>query len=312
MMPFVAQPNRPNLCGARAYWLMIGGLLLCWVSLAQAQPPTGAQPLSDSNVVLWANPNGRGRYELALLRAILKRTAANHPAYTLSLNSTPLGSSRGRQGVADGLIANVYVSALRQDHYTREKKLLLVRQPIANGLLGYRAAVILPQNRERYKHSTAQHKLRNLTIGQGRNWQDANILRHNHFTVDDSGWFENLFDMLVYQRFDAVFLGLLEVAQEVAASPLQEQLSIAYQPIIYYPLAMVFQVSGHNPKLAQRIEKGLEQVINDGTRDQLLEQHFGDAIQRIRNPNAQILVLEHPNATLMPDLIKPQLGARPR
>lgn len=308
-MALVYQRNRQSHSCSGVYWLIIGGLLLCSASLVKAQ--ASAQPLADTNVTLWASQSGRGRYELALLRAILERTSADYPSYTLSLNSAPMGSLRGRQNVADGLLANVYVSALRQDHFTRTKKLLLVPQPIAKGLLGYRAAVILPQNRERYKRSAAQYKLRNLTIGQGKSWQDASILRHNHFTVNDNGRFEHLFDMLVYRRFDAVLLGLLEIAQEVAASPLQAQLSIAYQPIIYYPLAMVFQVSGHNPKLAQRINTGLAQVIKDGTRDQLLEQHFGGAIRRIRDPNAQILVLEHPNATLMPELIKPQLGARP-
>jgi hypothetical protein len=291
----------------------LAGLLLSHSSAALTEPaatPQEQQPPSDNaimRVTLWAGKNGRGRYEVALLRTILDRTADNYPAYQLSVNSSPFGTQRGRQVVADGEQANVYVSGLREDDYTRNRDILMIRRPVMKGLFGYRAAIIRQGDGARYAQSAQQHNLRDLTIGQGSHWEDAMILRYNNFTVNDNGRFENLFEMLAYGRFDAIFLGIAEIEPELAAAPLNDKLTIAYQPIIYYPHAMVFQVSGKHPQLSRRIKEGFAQISDDGTHDQLLEHYFGGAINRIRAANTNIFVLKHPTPSLMPELTQPML-----
>ncbi|WP_041521627.1 type 2 periplasmic-binding domain-containing protein [Gilvimarinus agarilyticus] len=259
------------------------------------------------SVSLWASKSGRGEFELALLKAILERTEQHYPPYQLSVMHDPLGTQRGRQVIADGELANVYVSGLREDDYTREQQILLVRQPTMKGLIGYRSAIIRTNDAERFAKAAADNDLRSLVIGQGRGWEDAKILRFNHYTVNDNGRFTNLFEMLNYGRFDALLLGAVEAKQELAASPLKAELSVAEQPIVYYPHAMVFQVSGKHPELAHRIAEGFEQLIQDGSHEQFLEQYFGDTIRHIRDKNTRIIVLKHPDPTLMPELAKPLL-----
>lgn len=309
MHPQAATKRNRYGAGVIALALICGMLLLCFsVPASPATPSKGTDTNEVMKVTIWAGKNGRGLYEVALLRAILDRTKEHYPSYQLTVNSDHLGTQRGRQVVADGHLANVYVSGLRQDDYIHNKRILLINKPTMNGLLGYRAAVIRQTDTERYAQSAAQHKLRDLTIGQGNSWSDVGILRHNHFTVNDSGRYENLFEMLAYGRFDAIFFGLAEIQQELAASKLQEQLTIAYQPIIYYPHAMVFQVSGNNPQLAKRIEEGLQILSADGSHEQLLEHYFGSTIKRIRDEHTRIIVLAHPIPTLIPELAQPVLA----
>ncbi|WP_049723393.1 type 2 periplasmic-binding domain-containing protein [Gilvimarinus polysaccharolyticus] len=304
----------------RPLLLLCGQLLACLLlaQASQADAINNAQSEQQQNndaampVTLWAGKAARGLYEIALLSAILDSTADHYPSYKLSVNNAPLGTLRGRQVIAEGKLANVYVSGLREDQYTRDNTILLIRQPVMKGLLGYRAAIIRQGDDQRYAQAAAEHDLRNLIIGQGHSWEDAAILRHNGFTINDNGRFETMFEMLAYARFDAIFLGVAEIEQEFSANKLHEQLTIAYQPIIYYPHAMVFQVSGKHPELAQRIEQGFKIVSDNGTHDQLLKQYFGPAIQRIGDPNTDILVLTHPNPVLMAELAQPLLAHKPQ
>lgn len=263
-------------------------------------------------VTLWGGKNARTAYETQLLQAVLDHTADQYPAYRLSVNNQHLGAQRGRQAVADGELANVYVSGLRDDDFTRAGRLLVVPHPTMKGLLGYRAAIIRKADQQRFAKAAAQHQLRNLTVGQGSHWADADILRHNAFSVNDSGRYENLLEMLAYGRFDTVFLGIAEAADEIAASRAAEQLTVAEHTLIYYPHAMVFYVSARERELAERIALGLKRVEEDGTLDALLHHHFGDAIALIRRSDTQLLVLEHPSPSLVPALEKPLLATSPK
>ncbi|UTF58598.1 transporter substrate-binding domain-containing protein [Gilvimarinus sp. DA14] len=262
-------------------------------------------------VTLWGGKNGRTAYEADLLQAILQATDDEYPAYQFSINNDLLGSERGRQAVAQGDIVNVYVSGLQRDNYTESGQLLPIELPTMNGLLGYRAAIVRTTELPQIQNSAAQNQLRNLVIGQGKGWLDTDILRFNDYTVDDSGRYENLLNMLAYGRFDAVLLGLAEAQSELRASAAASQLSILPELILYYPHAMVFYVSGSQPELAQRIHQGLVKVTDNGTLNQLMQRHFGSALEAIRQRETQMLVLDHPNPTLFPDLKTPLLAQHP-
>ncbi|WP_040515986.1 transporter substrate-binding domain-containing protein [Gilvimarinus chinensis] len=280
---------------------------------AEAEPASVPSAASNSqmHVTLWGGKSGRTAYEAELLQTILDATAEQFPSYQYTVNNDLLGAQRGRLAVAEGELVNVYVSGLREDHYTQTGQLIAIELPTMNGLLGYRAAIVRKAEQAQIQSATAQYQLRNLVIGQGQGWADTDILRFNRFTVEDSGRYENLLDMLAYKRFDAVLLGLAEAHHELQSSRAANELSILPELIIYYPHAMVFYVSGKQPILAERIRQGLSQITHNGTLDGLLEKHFGDALEAIRSPNASLLVLEHPHPGLAPNLQQPLLAKHP-
>lgn len=300
MLPL--RPVTPKCC---LYRLL---LVLCAATNIALASADASPPAHEVMQVKLHNPaSNRSAYSLALLQAILERTAPQYPPYKLTVNDSRSGPQRGRSMVAVGQVANVYASGLREDSHTQDGSIIMLHQPIMKGLLGYRSAIIRRRDAERFAQAVREHKLRDLIIGQGRGWEDVYMLRYNQFTVEDSAHFDNLLKMLAYQRFDAVLLGTTEARQALAASPWRHELIVADAPMIYYPLGVVFHVSGTQPKLAQRLRDGLKRVIADGTLDALLEQHFAAAIAYIRAHASQLLTLSHPNPELVPELITPQL-----
>ncbi|MDO3386795.1 hypothetical protein QWI17_13190 [Gilvimarinus sp. SDUM040013] len=286
-------------------YLATASLCLSWPALANTTQTTDKDVMQ---VTLWGGKSGRTAYEHALLQQILIKTADRYPPYDLWVNNEHLGAERGRQVVANGQHANIYVSGLREDAYTDSGEIVVVPTPTMKGLMGYRSAIIRADDQERFALAVQQSELRELVVGQGNRWADAKVLRHNKFSVDDSGRYENLLSMLSYGRFDTVFFGVVEAPAELAASNMRDALSIAPQNVIYYPHAMVFQVSGQHPLLAKRVADGLAIVRRDGTLDRLLDEYFSDAIAHIKDPNTQIIVLEHPQPSIIPELTQPLLA----
>lgn len=292
------------------YYCLVFCLALTAPDQAQAaahpQPRSGAATMQ---VVLWGGQRTRTSYEYALLQEILAKTADRYPPYQLTINNALLGTERGRQVVADGQVANVYVSGMREDDLTRSGQIILVPAPAMKGLFGYRSAIIRKKDRRAFYQAVQTDRLKSWVIGQGNRWADVDILRANGFTVNDSGRYKNLLSMLHYNRFDMVLLGVAEAAETLATSPLQTELFIPPDVIIYYPHVMAFQVSGRYPELARRIADGLDIVKNDGTQDHLLAQFFGDAIQQIQSEHNRYIILSHPEPDFMPELDKPILAA---
>lgn len=255
----------------------------------------------------WGGKSGRMAYELDVLRAALDATADHYPVYKLTIDPSPLGALRGREMVAKGESLNLYVSGLRHDALTAKGRILMVPTPTMKGLLGYRSLIIRKGDYEKFRHIKSLAQLRKLIIGQGSNWEDAATLRHNKLRIDDSGRYENLLNMLNHHRFDAVLLGAVEAPAVLAESPLRDRLMILPEAIVYYPHAMIFQVSGKAPQLAERLRTGMRILEENGTISALMEHHFGDTLSQLRGHQPHVIVLEHPTPEHLPDLVTPKL-----
>jgi len=255
----------------------------------------------------WGGKNGRMAYELDVLRAALEASAEHFPAYQLTIDPSPLGALRGREMVAKGELLNIYVSGLRHDHLTEQGRIVMVPTPTMKGLLGYRSLIIRKGDHEKFKQITSIDQLQQLVIGQGRNWEDVVTLQHNQLRIDDSGRYENLLNMLNHHRFDTVLLGALEAPAVLAESGLNDQLMILPEMMVYYPHAMIFQVSGNAPLLVERLRLGMQVLEENGTLRQLVGRHFGETIDQLRRQKSHFIVLEHPTPEDLPSLIAPRL-----
>ncbi len=255
----------------------------------------------------WGGKSGRMAYELDVLRAALDATADTYPVYKLTIDPSPLGALRGREMVAKGESLNLYVSGLRHDTLTARGRILMIPTPTMNGLLGYRSLIIRKSDYPKFKDISSVEELRQLVIGQGSNWEDAATLRHNKLRIDDSGRYENLLNMLNHHRFDAVLLGAVEAPAVLAESPLRDRLMVLPEAIVYYPHAMIFQVSGKAPQLAERLQLGMQILEENDTISALMEHHFGDTLSQLRSHQPHVIVLEHPTPEHLPSLITPKL-----
>lgn len=211
----------------------------------------------------------RNDYFLDVLRLALDKTRAEYGDYVLEPSSQAMPQSRAIRLLSDNQELDVLWSMTSRQ---REAQLLPVRIPLLKGLMGYRLFIIRAEDQTWFDNVRTLDQLRELRAGQGHDWPDTEILRANGFHVETSTEYEDLFRMLEAGRFDFFPRALNEPWSEVTASG-SDHLTVEQQLLLYYPTASYFFVNRHNAELAERLEKGLEAAIADGSFDELFFGH---------------------------------------
>ncbi len=175
----------------------------------------------------------------------------------------------------------------------REAELLPIRIPLDKGLLGWRLALVKKQARTPLGAIHDRQALHRLRAGQGHDWPDSQILAHNGLPVITSASYPSLFRMLEAGRFEYFPRSLLEIWDE-AAQPQNARLEVDRHLLLVYPTASYFFVSPGNTRLAGELQRGLEQALADGSFDRLFFAHYGDALQRARLSERQLIELDNP------------------
>ena len=138
--------------------------------------------------------------------------------------------------------------------------------------------------------------------------------------VDDRGPGAEVFDHVrLYgerHRFVPVLahhlgFSVTEVASLLAPdAPFAGVLALVPDLVLYYPLPTMFYVSASEPRLAERLEKGLAMAKRDGSLDELTARHFQKEIKQLKSRTVRCFVLDNPTlpaayASEPPALVKP-------
>jgi len=228
---------------------------------------THIRPLSNNDV--------RSYYYIDLLKAVLAKTEAEYGPATLQKAKVRIKQSRAVQLVRDKAGLDIMWTMTSVD---REEQLLPIRIPLQKGLLGHRIFIIRDGEQAKFDTVANMAELSALRAGQGHDWPDTEILRHNQLTVQTSPDYGGLFRMLEAGRFDYFPRGVAEPFQEVENRP-DMGLTIENKILLKYPAPIYYFVSKSNPQLAQRLEAGLRKMIDDGSFHEFFINH--DAIKPI-------------------------------
>lgn len=236
-------------------------------------------------------------YDLELLQRALELTETSHGKIKLQHIKTRLSKHSLTvlsQGLADVIVTPRYRSI-------KTNMVLPVEVPILQGMLGYRLLLTTPQSDSKIieANSLVAYQKR-LIGGAGLYWDDFSIYLHNKLLVKTAADSRQLLQMLLEGEIDYFGRGVNEVFYEydrqVKAHP---QLQISSGAALYYHLPLYYYVSANNPKLAQRIEKGLLLAEQDGSFRRLFNKHFHNAIQGLRRiAPKKLFFLENPDLTL--------------
>lgn len=228
---------------------------------------------------------------IVLLRTALQRTEASHGPF--ELGPAPAAASEDRQlmNMEQGLLPNVVWASATPE---RERRLLPIRIPLRRGLIGYRIALIHRQRQAEFSRIRTLDDLRAYSLGQGPNWPETRMYRQLGFKVE-SGNYEALFRMLIGGRFDLFPRGANEVWNELATRSAElPDLAVEESLLIHYPQPYYFFVSRHDAALARRIERGLREMLNDGSFEDHFWRHHGAAVQQARLAERRLLRLDNP------------------
>lgn len=175
----------------------------------------------------------------------------------------------------------------------REQQLRPIRIPLFKGLFGYRALLIRKQEQARFDQVKTKQDLAMLLGGQGTHWPDTLILQSNGLRLTTAETTESLFRMINAKRFDYFPRGISEAWFELLQRK-ETNLAVEQNMLLYYPTAIYFFVNKENEALAQRIEKGMEALIDNGKFDQFFYNHPRVSLGLERLKNRRIIELKNP------------------
>lgn len=237
-----------------------------FAALIALSAPAAADPAMLRVVTPGLHPSSMGHavYFPQVLRLALEKTRNEGPFEIVPITQNLTSPRQATELKNNGIINLMWDGSNRQ----RETELWPVRVSLLRHLNDYRVFLIRAEDRSRFEAIRTLDQLRELKAGAGVNWPSTEILRANDLPVVTSIAYEYLFPMLRAGRFDYMPRGVYEAYHEQRANP-KENLAIEQTIFLHYAVPFYFFVSHENAALGQRVERGLQIALRDGSFDKL-------------------------------------------
>ena len=249
-------------------------------TLIRVQPPATADDQRDD-------------YAVQVLELALEQTRHDFGPASLHRIGLRMTQNRAMREMRNGRYIDVLWMMTTS---AREEQLTPVRIPLAAGMLGVRVPVLPKHRGEAFEEIADLAELQQHVAGQGHDWPDTAILRHNGIRVTTSTGYETLFRMLELGRFDFFPRGIQELAAE---EDLYQRYGLVPYPdlLLAYHAPNYFFVAPDNDALALRLETGLERAVADGSLEALMRSHpgTGNGLAHLESGEMRIIPLENPD-----------------
>lgn len=177
----------------------------------------------------------------------------------------------------------------------KDDALLAVRIPVLKGLLGHRLFIIRSADQERFEKINNFSDLIKFNAGQGTFWGDTQVLKNANIPTVTTIKYPNLFFMLEGGRFDYFPRAVHEPWVEVQSRP-ELNLVVDKNTMLIYPYAMYFYLNKSNQSLHDKIYKGFEMAISDGSFDELFFNHpmIKNALDQANLAQRKVIRIDNP------------------
>ena len=234
----------------------------------------------------------RHLYNHAVLNAALEKTIDSHGTYRVEFNLPATQRKRALVEMISGDKINVHIVATQPEW---EEKTIAIRIPIVKGLLGYRLFLIKRQTLARFENLESIDQLKALQAGLRQQWTTTEAMQMLGFNIVTGIDYEGLFNMLDLGRFDYFPRGVNEIYGELENRQANfPDMMIEPRTALYIPQPTYIFVSPQHPQLAQRIEAGLQAMLDDGSLDRLFWQYHGESIEHANLAGRRIFTTENP------------------
>ncbi len=235
------------------------------------------------------HPDPKQSYYIDLLTLILDASRDKFGDYQLIPVTLEMSQGRTSIMVRQGKAIDV---TWRMTSKSLEQELQAVYIPVLKGLMGARIAIIRREDNAIFSPNLTLEELKALSAGQGYDWPDSDILRHNGFDVIEGSAFSML-TMLDKHRFDYFPRALHEPWLEIANNG---KFIVEGHFLLKYPAPMYFFTSKKNTRLAKRIQYGFDSIIDSGAFDEFFYHHSvtRDILVKANLPQRKVFSLENP------------------
>ena len=238
-------------------------LLCCGVTVVWAN-----DPVADNTVIIrqsnMMDINNEDYYFYHLLELVLHKTDSEAGNTIIKQLPYRLEDKRLRTEMMHGIV-DVLWSPTSVEF---ERQMLPIRISLLKNLNNYRLLLIRKNEQARFSAVRSIADLRKLTGGMSSQWTDAKIMEYNKLPLVQAVGYGKLFKMLAAKRFDYFSRGLYQIQSEVNFYP-ELELQIEQQLMLSYPNEVYFFVNKNNTALAERLEKGLNLALQDGSFEEL-------------------------------------------
>lgn len=234
----------------------------------------------------------RLQFKLEILHTAMQKTTDKYGRYKI-VNKTPIvNAHRAIHLMQSGKDLNVFIALTNKKW---EENTIAIRIPIRRGLVNYRLLLIHKDEGENFQRIESLRDLLKMRVGSKYGWSTTSVLENAGFTVIPSDSYDGLFAMLDKHRFDFIPRGVNEIYDEYDQKKGALK-NIMIQPnlALYIPNATYVFVSPKYPKLAQRLQAGLETMVAEGSLTEIVERYFRDDLARADLGHRRIIHLENP------------------
>lgn len=251
----------------------------------------------------------RDEYSTQLLRHALERTVAEYGPYEIRTSgyvmergqfaSSP-ASTLGFRTELDrmlielkrGDLINVTSQATRLEW---EAQLIPIRIPLDKGLFSYRISLIRQEDQAKFAGIRTLEELKRIPMGASSSWSVHRVFKFAGFNLVEGSTYDGLFEMLRAGRFLHLSRALYEAPLEFESRKRNfPELSIEKNLMLYFLQPRYFFVSPKHPKLAERIKRGLNLMIRDGSFDKLFLEYHRPLLEQTGFCQRRIFRMENP------------------
>ncbi len=261
----------------------------------------GANSLANANeskmVVRYRDPEERHDlqiYKFELIHRAMELTRKEFGDYqNIPYQGFDTGQQRWATLISEGKLVNL--AWVSPGTAVAKANVIPIPIDIMHGLLGFRVCLINKNASVKFDEILKSGALSSIKIGQGSNWDDVAIYHHNNINPILSPNFSSLFDMLGFKRFDCIALGVDEVFliqhEKKSRYPF---LAIEDKLLIYYEYPIYLHVSKTEPKLAMRLQLGLEKMQQSGELVKLFKEYHPYDFASLRLDSRKVICLKSP------------------
>ena len=222
----------------------------------------------------------------------LRISQEKYGTFTIVRSKADYPSHGVLQLLEKGDLINVSV-AMTSDEW--ENKAIPIRIPLRRGIFKYRLLLVHKDDLEQYKNITNVEQLKKLPVGLKRGWTIRSILETLDFNIVDIDSYDLIFEMLHKKHFAYTIRGIHEIHEELKLRKrFFDDLVIEPNILLHLPAPSYFFVSPQYPKIAERLEYGLEEMVASGELQQLFEETFTKYIDLLDLKNRKVIEVGNP------------------
>ncbi len=278
-------------------------LLLCASIVICATSPSVAFSLDHVKIPARNKVNvQRISYALSVVEAVMIATKSDYGDYKISTEYPTAYRERTIEELQTGKLINLDITTLKQTYLG---KAIVIPFPIKRGILNYRLALVHKNDKDIFVDLKDSEQLKSYTVGLYEDMSTLITMRQLGYPTRSTISYEAMYSMLEYSRFDYTFRGINEAYFELELfSKNAPNVMVEPHTIFSLFLPTLMFVSPKEPRLAERIKKGLHRIHDSGEFKAIFKRYYSSQISRANISKRKVIKIKSPLEDLIdfPDI----------